>query len=46
MVILVINEAMSQDLQLSQPPSQQQLSQLMLGHEEIVIAKSQSLSDI
>ena len=43
--ILVINEALSQDLQLSQPPSQQ-LSQLMLGHEEIVIAMSQSLSDI
>ena len=43
--ILVINEAMSQDLQLSQPPSQQ-LSQLMLGHEEIVIATSQSLADI
>ena len=43
--ILVIKEAMSQDLQLSQPPSQQ-LSQLMLGHEEIVVTTSQSLADI
>ena len=42
--ILVINEAMSHDLQLSQPPSQQS-SQLMLGHEEIVVTMSQSLSD-
>ena len=46
MVILVINEAMSQDLQLDQSQSQQQSSQIMLGHEETVIAMSQTLPEI
>ena len=43
--ILVINETMSQDPLLSQPPSQR-LSQLTLDHEEVVVATSQSLPDL
>ena len=42
-IVLIINEQMSQDLQLSQQSSQLQLSQPMLGHEEIVYAMNQSL---
>ena len=45
-VVLIINDTMSQDLQLSQNLNQPQLSQTLLGHEEDVYTISQPLSDL